>query len=130
MTVTETQDVAARPIGDPVLEASGVTMRFGGLLAVNDVNLTVREGEIVGLIGPNGAGKTTLVNLITGVHRPGAGEIWYGGERIDRLSPDDYAETLVRRIEPDFERGIIGCHHLDTRSGMIVMDVCSRLGGR
>lgn len=50
--------------------------------------------------------------------------------RIDRLSPEDYAETLVRRIEPDFESGIIGCHHLDSRSGMIVMDVCRGLGGR
>jgi ABC-type branched-subunit amino acid transport system ATPase component len=58
--------------------AHNVSRRFGGLLAVNNVSFELRAGEIVGLIGPNGAGKTTLVNLITGVHRAGAGEIWYG----------------------------------------------------
>ena len=59
-----------------ILRLAKVSRRFGGLVAVNDVSFELRSGEIVGLIGPNGAGKTTLVNLITGVHRPGAGEIW------------------------------------------------------
>src|ERR1700747_1235096 len=67
------------------------------LIAVNDVSFELRSGEIVGLIGPNGAGKTTLVNLITGVYRPSAGEIWYGGERIDRLSPDRIARRGLAR---------------------------------
>ncbi|GAA1554392.1 ABC transporter ATP-binding protein [Kribbella hippodromi] len=75
MTVTETQDRVDRPIGAPVLEASGVTMRFGGLLAVNGVDLTVREGEIVGLIGPNGAGKTTFFNCLTGLYKPTSGQV-------------------------------------------------------
>ncbi|GAA2792216.1 ABC transporter ATP-binding protein [Kribbella solani] len=75
MTVTETQDRVQRPIGEPVLEASGVTMRFGGLLAVNGVDLTVREGEIVGLIGPNGAGKTTFFNCLTGLYKPTSGQV-------------------------------------------------------
>ncbi len=80
-----------------ILRLAKVSRRFGGLVAVNDVSFELRSGEIVGLIGPNGAGKTTLVNLITGVHRPGAGEIWYGGERIDRLSPDRIARRGIAR---------------------------------
>ncbi|WP_418961336.1 ABC transporter ATP-binding protein [Streptomyces tritici] len=74
MTTTTTTATAA-----PVLEASGVTMRFGGLTAVRDVNLTVREGEIVGLIGPNGAGKTTFFNCLTGLYVPTEGQVSYKG---------------------------------------------------
>ncbi|MEU6846288.1 ABC transporter ATP-binding protein [Streptomyces sp. NPDC046716] len=62
-----------------VLEATGVTMRFGGLTAVRDVNLTVGEGEIVGLIGPNGAGKTTFFNCLTGLYVPTEGKVSYKG---------------------------------------------------
>lgn len=83
MTVTEPAP-SAPSTGRPVLEASGVTMRFGGLLAVNDVNLTVREGEIVGLIGPNGAGKTTFFNCLTGLYKPTSGQ---SGSRARRCRP-------------------------------------------
>src|SRR6185436_11988788 len=58
-----------------LLELAGVTRRFGGLNAVSGVDLSVHQGEIIGLIGPNGAGKTTLVNVITGVHRASAGAV-------------------------------------------------------
>ncbi|MEN8653365.1 ABC transporter ATP-binding protein [Streptomyces sp. 21So2-11] len=63
----------------PVLDASGVTMRFGGLTAVRNVNLTVNAGEIVGLIGPNGAGKTTFFNCLTGLYVPTEGKVTYKG---------------------------------------------------
>jgi sulfate-transporting ATPase len=70
------------PVTPAVLEASGVTVRFGGVVAVNDASVAVRPGEVVGLIGPNGAGKTTLVDAITGFVRPAAGEISLNGEPI------------------------------------------------
>ncbi|MCC3773132.1 ABC transporter ATP-binding protein, partial [Streptomyces sp. UNOC14_S4] len=63
----------------PVLTATGVTMRFGGLTAVHAVDLTVRPNEIVGLIGPNGAGKTTFFNCLTGLYRPTEGTVAYRG---------------------------------------------------
>ncbi|MEU4193787.1 ABC transporter ATP-binding protein [Kribbella sp. NPDC026611] len=79
MTVTQPVPGQTRQVGNPVLEATGVTMRFGGLLAVNKVDLTVREGEIVGLIGPNGAGKTTFFNCLTGLYRPTSGQVRFAG---------------------------------------------------
>jgi branched-chain amino acid transport system ATP-binding protein len=63
-----------------LLDASGVTMRFGGLVAVNDVSLQVGDGEIVGLIGPNGAGKTTFFNCLTGLYKPTEGQVRFRGE--------------------------------------------------
>jgi len=69
----------ARQFGASVLEARGVVMRFGGLTAVNNVDLTVHEGEIVGLIGPNGAGKTTFFNCLTGLYLPTEGQVTFDG---------------------------------------------------
>src|SRR3954468_10527482 len=74
--------VAPETTTAPVLEATGVSKRFGGLLAVNDVNFTVHEREIVGLIGPNGAGKTTFFNCLTGMVIPTSGSITYRGNEI------------------------------------------------
>ncbi|MGK5627734.1 ABC transporter ATP-binding protein [Streptomyces sp. URMC 123] len=65
---------------EPVLRASGVTMRFGGLTAVRSVDLEVHPGEIVGLIGPNGAGKTTFFNCLTGLYVPTEGTVAYRGK--------------------------------------------------
>ena len=64
----------------PLLELQNVTIRFGGLVAVSDVNLKVAEGELMGLIGPNGAGKTTVFNMITGVYQPTDGKIHFAGK--------------------------------------------------
>ncbi|ADI11094.1 branched-chain amino acid transport system ATP-binding protein [Streptomyces bingchenggensis BCW-1] len=74
----------------PVLSASGVTMRFGGLTAVRSVDLTVNSGEIVGLIGPNGAGKTTFFNCLTGLYVPTEGNVTYQG---DILPPKPHLVT-------------------------------------
>jgi len=68
--------------GESVLDVKGATMRFGGLVAVNDLSLEVRAGEIVALIGPNGAGKSTMFNLISGVLAPTAGEVRFRGREI------------------------------------------------
>ncbi|WP_372452048.1 ABC transporter ATP-binding protein, partial [Streptomyces oryzae] len=75
-----------RPPGDVVLDASGVTMRFGGLTAVRDVDLNVHAGEIVGLIGPNGAGKTTFFNCLTGLYVPTEGTVRYKGTVLPHRS--------------------------------------------
>src|SRR5437868_4949104 len=76
--------MTAQPVEtpQPVLRAEGVSKRFGGLLAVNDVDFTVNEAEIVGLIGPNGAGKTTFFNCLTGMVVPTSGRIVYGDNVI------------------------------------------------
>jgi branched-chain amino acid transport system ATP-binding protein len=66
----------------PLLSLSRVTMRFGGLVAVNDLSLAVEPGQLYGLIGPNGAGKTTVFNVITGVYTPTSGEIALDGQAI------------------------------------------------
>src|ERR1700693_3104742 len=65
-----------------LLERAGVTMRFGGLVAVNELSLTLEPGQLYGLIGPNGAGKTTAFNVITGVYRPTGGNIRFDNQEI------------------------------------------------
>ncbi|WP_027718008.1 ABC transporter ATP-binding protein [Desulfovirgula thermocuniculi] len=71
----------------PILELQNVSIQFGGLVAVDQVSMAVEKGEIRALIGPNGAGKSTVFNLVTGIYRPTAGEIFFKGERITGLPP-------------------------------------------
>ena len=70
-----------------LLEVDHVTLRFGGVVALNDVDFQIRKGEILGLIGPNGAGKTTCFNAMTGVYKPTEGEIRFDGQQISGLKP-------------------------------------------
>lgn len=81
----------------PVLEVRNLSKNFGGLKAVNNFQLTIEEGEIVGLIGPNGAGKTTVFNLITGIYTPSAGTINFLGEQINGLPPYRICQKGIAR---------------------------------
>ena len=84
----------------PLLQVAGLTKRFGGIAAVNNVSFDLHAGRIVGLIGPNGAGKTTLVNLITGVHRASAGSILFNGEDVSGQRP---FESALRGLSRTFQ---------------------------
>jgi branched-chain amino acid transport system ATP-binding protein len=81
----------------PLLELRGVSMAFGGLSVIDDLDLVVNEGEIVSVIGPNGAGKTTLFNLVTGIYRPHSGEILLGGGSLVGLPPHVITKRGVAR---------------------------------
>ena len=81
----------------PLLQASGLSMRFGGLLAVNGVSLTVNEKQVVSIIGPNGAGKTTVFNCLTGFYKPTSGSILLDGEPIQGLAGHQIARKGVVR---------------------------------
>ena len=83
--------------GQQVLQATGLTRRFGGLIAVNNVSFEVRRGEIFGLIGPNGAGKTTLFNLMTGLTPPSSGKLTYLGQDITGFAPHRVAALGIGR---------------------------------
>ena len=70
-----------------LLTVDNVTLRFGGVVALNEVAFEIRKGEILGLIGPNGAGKTTCFNVMTGVYTPTSGEIRFDGTRVSGVKP-------------------------------------------
>jgi len=82
---------------DCILETKRLTVRFGGLVAVNDVDIRISRGELVGLIGPNGAGKTTIFNLITGALAPTEGDILFKGQSIVGKRPDQIARLGLSR---------------------------------
>ncbi|RMP41797.1 Leucine/isoleucine/valine transporter ATP-binding subunit [Pseudomonas syringae pv. antirrhini] len=87
----------AAQMSRPLLQATGLSMRFGGLLAVNGVALTVNKGQVVSMIGPNGAGKTTVFNCLTGFYKPSAGTILLDGEPIQGLAGHQIARKGVVR---------------------------------
>jgi len=121
------------------LDINGVTKRFRGLVAVDNVSFSVPQGAIFALIGPNGAGKTTLFNMIAGEFPPTAGMISFEGERIDRLTSDEVCRRGIGRtfqiVKPFMgltveENVIIGAllrrHHVDEARGH-ALDVLRRL---
>jgi branched-chain amino acid transport system ATP-binding protein len=87
----------------PLLELSNVTRRFGGVVALDDVSLTVQQGEIAGLIGPNGAGKTTAFNVITRLYRPESGDVTFDGESLLRTPPHKVVRRGIARTFQNVE---------------------------
>lgn len=81
----------------PMLSLRGLTRRFGGLTAVDAIDLDLARGELISIIGPNGAGKTTLFNLVTGLDRPDAGNVSFAGQGITGLSPERLAGQGIAR---------------------------------
>lgn len=110
----------------PVLRVANLTRRFGGLVAVHDVDMAVAAQEIVAIIGPNGAGKTTLFNLITGVLPPTSGDVYYREQRITALGASRIAALgIIRTFQTPVifheatvvENVMVGCHRW-TRTGL------------
>ena len=81
----------------PLLQASGIGKRFGGVQALSGVSFSIARGDVYGLIGPNGAGKTTLFNLLTGIYAPNGGAFVLDGKNITNLKPDQIARTGIAR---------------------------------
>lgn len=118
-----------RGVKGMLLETIHLTKRFGGLTVINDINLTLNEGEILGLIGPNGAGKSTFFNLVTGVLTPTSGKITYNGTDITYAKPHRVATMGIGRsfqLNPlfgDFTvfENVTAAHYLHPKS--TVLDV-------
>ncbi|MBN9409254.1 MAG: ABC transporter ATP-binding protein [Burkholderiales bacterium] len=87
----------------PLLSARNLSVRFGGVLAVNDVSFDVQRGEVFTLIGPNGAGKTTVFNLISRIYTPTSGSIEFDGQALGRVAPHDVAALGIARTFQNIE---------------------------
>jgi branched-chain amino acid transport system ATP-binding protein len=87
----------SRPDGELLLEVDDVTLRFGGVTALDSVSFAIRRGEILGLIGPNGAGKTTCFNVMTGVYQPTSGQIRFDGKPLGRLKRHQITRLGIAR---------------------------------
>jgi len=129
MTDSQADTAIETPSADSpyVLEARGMTCRFGGLVAVDNISFGVRQGEIFGLIGPNGAGKTTLFNLITGLTPASSGSLLYRGHNITGLRPHRIAKLGIARTFQNIRlfgqlsalQNVMIARHVHTKSGML-----------
>jgi len=102
-----------------ILKADHISMQFGGLTAVSNFYLNVKEGELVGLIGPNGAGKTTVFNMLTGVYKPTKGKIYFDNQEINRKKVDEITALGMARTFQNIrlftnlsvlDNVMVGCH--------------------
>jgi branched-chain amino acid transport system ATP-binding protein len=90
-------------LSSPLLETQNLTLRFGGVTAVNGVSFAISSGESIALIGPNGAGKTSLFNCLTALYQPQQGQVLFEGQNISRLSPDKIARLGIARTFQNIE---------------------------
>src|SRR5260370_27692741 len=90
-------DLSAAADGAPVLELDHLSLSFGGLRAISELDLRIAEREVVSVIGPNGAGKTTVFNVITGVYQPSSGDVRFAGESIAGRAPHVIARLGIAR---------------------------------
>ncbi|GAC1654552.1 MAG: branched-chain amino acid ABC transporter ATP-binding protein/permease [Gemmatimonadaceae bacterium] len=109
-----------RPKDAPLLETDQLTIAFGGLIAVNGLDLAIRPGEVRALIGPNGSGKSTAVNLLSGVYRPTSGHIRFAGSTLDNIAPNGVSRRGIARTFQNpalfgdmtlTENVLVGLHH-------------------
>jgi branched-chain amino acid transport system ATP-binding protein len=124
--VAPTREIDTR-IGEPLVELDKVTVRFGGLTALDEVTFTINRGEILGLIGPNGAGKTTCFNAMTGVYRPTSGTVTFDHQVLAKLKRNQITRLGIARTFQNIrlfqqlcalENVLAGCH-CRTRSGLV-----------
>jgi len=103
-----------------MLQAKGILMQFGGLKALNEVNLEIQQGTVHGLIGPNGSGKSTMMNVLTGIYKPTSGSVTFMGQEISGLPPSDIAQQGIARTFQNIqlfgemtalENVLVGLHH-------------------
>ncbi len=86
-----------RTIGAPVMEMKNITLRFGGVTAIQDISFDIREGEVRAIIGPNGAGKSSMLNVINGFYHPQEGEVWFHGKKRHAMKPHQIAKQGIAR---------------------------------
>ena len=86
-----------RQIGGTVMEVKNITLRFGGVTALEDISFDIHEGEIRAIIGPNGAGKSSMLNVINGFYHPQEGEVWFRGQKRPSMAPYEIAEQGIAR---------------------------------
>jgi ABC-type branched-subunit amino acid transport system ATPase component len=113
-TATDTASGAAPADDTPALAADGVTVRFGGLMALSDVSIDVAPGRIAGLVGPNGAGKSTLLGVLSGLQRPNGGQVSLLGRDVTNASARQRAQRGLARTfqQPEIFLGLTVREHL------------------
>lgn len=96
-TLEEYTTADGRKIGGVMMDLKSITLRFGGLIAINDISFNIRQGEIRAIIGPNGAGKSSMLNVISGFYQPQEGEVWFRGKRRPAMRPYKVARQGIAR---------------------------------